>query len=349
MTCAPVIAAQYALPSDGVTRECMMHRRKFLHLVAGASALSVLPATSGVAAAEAYPTRPVHLLVGFAPGGFTDITARLIGPWLSARLGQQFLVENRPGASSNIAAAAVAHAAPDGYTLLELADTNAHNVTLYDKLNFDFLRDITPVASIDRAPFVMVVGPSSPANTVAGFIAHAKAHPGKINMASSGAGASSGLFGELFKTMTGIEMVAVQYRGIGLALPDLMSGRIDVMFIPVASAVGQVGDGKLRPLGVTSSTRVGVLPDVPAIGETVPGYEAVSWTGIGAPARTPPEIIALLNQHVNAALADAAFTAQFAKLGLQPFASTPAEFGKVIAEHTEKWGKIIRAAGIKAE
>jgi tripartite-type tricarboxylate transporter receptor subunit TctC len=326
-----------------------LHRRKFFHLAAGAAALSALPATSRLAAAEAYPTRPVHLLVGFAPGGFTDITARLIGPWLSNRLGQQFVIENRPGASSNIAAAAVAHAAADGYTLLELADTNAHNVTLYDKLNFDFLRDITPVASIDRAPFVMVVGPSSPAKTVAEFIAYAKAHPGKINMASSGAGASSGLFGELFRTMTGIDMVAVQYRGIGLALPDLMSGRVDVIFIPVASAVGQVGAGKLRPLGVTSSTRVSVLPDVPAIGETVPGYEAVSWTGIGAPTGTPADVIALLNQHVNAALADTAFTSQLTKLGLEPFASAPAEFGKFIAAHTEKWGKIIRAAGIKAE
>ena len=327
----------------------MLHRRNLLHLAAAAAASSALPASSRRAAAEAWPTRPVRLLVGFAPGGFTDITARLIAPWLSQRLGQQFLVENRPGASSNIAAAAVAHAAPDGYTLLELADTNAHNVTLYDKLNFDFLRDIAPVASIDRAPFVMVVGPSSPAKTVAGFIAHAKAHPGKINLASSGAGASSGLFGELFRTMTGIDMVAVQYRGIGLALPDLISGRVDVMFIPVASAVGEVGAGKLRPLGVTSATRVSVLPDVPTIGETVPGYEAVSWTGIGAPTGTPPEIVALLNQHVNAALADATFKAKLAELGLQPFAGTPAEFGKVITEHTEKWGKIIRAAGIKAE
>jgi tripartite-type tricarboxylate transporter receptor subunit TctC len=222
-------------------------------------------------------------------------------------------------------------------------------VTLYNNLNFDFLHDITPVASIDRAPFVMVVGPASPARTVAEFIAYAKRHAGKVNMASSGPGSSSGLFGELFRTMTGIDMVAVQYRGIGLALPDLMSGRIDVIFIPVASAVGQVGAGKLRPLGVTSPKRVSVLPDVPAIGETVAGYEAVSWTGIGAPTGTPPEIIALLNSHVNAALADAAFRAKLAKLGLEPFAGTPAQFGKVIAEHTEKWGKIIRAAGIKAE
>jgi tripartite-type tricarboxylate transporter receptor subunit TctC len=326
-----------------------LQRRKFLQLAASAAAFSALQATSRVAAAASYPTRPVRLLVGFAPGGFTDITARLIAPWLSNRLGEQFLVENRPGASSNIAASAVAHAAPDGYTLLEIADSNAHNVAIYDKLNFDFLRDIVPVASIDRAPFVMVVGPSSPAKTVGEFVASAKANPGKINMASSGPGSSSGLFGELFRTMTGIDMVAVQYRGIGVALPDLMSGRVDVVFIPVASAVGQIGAGKLRPLGVTSRTRVSVLPDVPTIGETVPGYEATSWTGIGAPAGTPPEIVALLNAHVNAALADATFTAQLAKLGLEPFAGTPAEFAKVIAEHTEKWGKIIRAAGIKAE
>ena len=327
----------------------MMHRRGFLQVAASATAFSALPAIARPAMAQAYPTRPVRLLVGFAPGGFTDITARLIAPWLSERLGQQFLVENRPGASSNIAAAAVAHATPDGHTLLEIADSNAHNVAIYANLNFDFLRDITPVASIDRAPFVMVVGPSSPARTVGEFIAYAKARPGKINMASSGPGSSSGLFGELFRTMAGIDMVAVQYRGIGVALPDLISGRVDVIFIPVASAVGQIGAGKLRPLGVTSRARVGVLPDVPAIGETVAGYEATSWTGIGAPTGTPPEIVALLNRHVNAALADAAFKARLAKLGLEPFAGTPAEFAKVIAEHTERWGKIIRAAGIKAE
>ncbi len=326
-----------------------MHRRGFLHVAAGATAFSALPVLSRPAMAQAYPTRPVRLLVGFAPGGFTDITARLIAPWLSERLGQQFLVENRPGASSNIAAAAVAHATPDGYTLLEIADSNAHNVAIYANLNFDFLRDIAPIASIDRAPFVMVVGPSSPARTVSEFIAYAKARPGKINMASSGPGSSSGLFGELFRTMAGIDMVAVQYRGIGVALPDLISGRVDVIFIPVASAVGQIGAGKLRPLGVTSRARVGVLPDVPAIGETVAGYEATSWTGIGAPTGTPPEIVALLNRHVNAALADATFKAKLAKLGLEPFAGTAAEFAKIIAEHTERWGKIIRAAGIKAE
>jgi len=326
-----------------------MRRREFITLIGGTAAAAALPAISHVARAQTYPTRPVHLIVGFAPGGFTDITARLIGPWLSERLGQQFVVENRPGGSSNIATAAVARAAPDGYTLLEVGDPNAYNATLYDKLSFNFIRDIRPVASIDRAPFVMVVNPSSPAKTVAEFIAYAKANAGKINMGSSGPGSSSQLFGELFKAMTGIDMVEVQYRGVGVALPDLLSARLDVTFLPVATAVGQISEGKLRPLGVTSSTRVGTLPDVPSIGEFVPGYEATGWTGIGAPANTPPEIVATLNQHVNAALGDTTFKAKLAKLGLEPFASTPAEFGQFIAEHTEKWGRVIRTAGIKAE
>lgn len=323
-----------------------LDRRRFLNLTAAALAL---PAASRVARAQAYPTRPVHLLVGWAPGGFSDITARLIGPWLSDRLGQQFLVENRPGASSNIATAAVARAAPNGYTLLQIGDSNAFSATLYDKLSFNFIRDITPAASIDRAPFAMVVNPSSPTKTVTEFIAYAKANAGKINMGTSGPGSPSQLYGELFKTMTGIDMLAVQYRGVGIALPDLLSGRLDVIFLPVATAMGQIGAGKLRPLGVTSSTRVGVLPDVPTISESVLGYTAAGWTGIGVPANTPPEIVAILNQHVNAALADAGFKAQLAKLSLQPFASTPAELAKFIADETERWGKVIRTAGIKAE
>jgi tripartite-type tricarboxylate transporter receptor subunit TctC len=321
-------------------------RRKFLHLTTGAA---VFPEILGTARADNYPSRPVHLLVGWAPGGFTDITARLIGPWLSERLGQQFVVENRPGASSNLATAAVARAAADGYTLLMINDAHATNVALYDKLNFDFVRDITPVATIDHAPFVMVVNPSSPAKTVAEFIAYGKANPGKINMGASGVGGGAQLYGELFKTMTGIEMAAVQYRGVGLAFPDLLTGRLDVIFSPVATAVGQIGAGNLRALGLTSRTRVAVLPDVPAIGETVPGYEAAGWSGIGAPSHTPPEIVATLHQHVNAALADTAFKAKLAELGLEPFVSTPAELGKFIAVETEKWGKVIRAAGIKAE
>jgi tripartite-type tricarboxylate transporter receptor subunit TctC len=321
-----------------------MQRREFITLICGAA---IIPAVSR--AAEPYPTRPVQLIVGWAPSGFSDITARLIAPWLSERLGQQFVVENRPGASNNIATAAVVRAAPDGYTLLQVGDSNAFNATLYNKLSFNFIRDITPVASIDRAPFVMAVNPSSSTNTVAEFIAYAKANAGKINMGSSGPGSPSQLFGELFKTMAGIDMVAVQYRGVGVALPDLLSGRLDLIFLPVATAIGQISEGKLRPIGVTSSTRVGILPDVPTIGEFVPGYEATAWTGIGTPANTPPEIVATLNQHVNAALADATFKAKLAKLGLEPFASTPAEFGQFIVEHTEKWGKVIRTAGIKAE
>ena len=324
-----------------------MMRREFITLLGGATAFSALSANSRLVRAQAYPIQPVHLLVGFAPGGFTDITARLIGPWLSDRLGQQFMVENRPGASSNIATAAVVRAAPDGYTLLEVADANAFNATLYDKLSFNFIHDIVPVASIDRAPFVIAVNPSLPANTVAEFIAYAKAK--KINMGASGPGSSSQLYGELFKTMTGIEMTAVQYRGVGSALPDLMSGRLDVIFLPVATAVGQINAAQVRALGVTSSKRVAVLPDVPAIGDSVAGYEAVGWTGIGTPAKTPDDIVTILNRHANAALADATFKARLAEVGLEPFASTPSEFASFIAEQTEKWGKIIRAAGIKAE
>jgi tripartite-type tricarboxylate transporter receptor subunit TctC len=297
--------------------------------------------------------RPWHhassVAVRVNTAGEDRITARLIGTWLSERLGQQFVIENRPGASSNIATSAVVRAAPDGYTLLEVADPNSFNATLYDKLSFDFIRDITPVAGIVHAPFVMVVNPSSPAKTVGEFIAYAKANPGKINMGASGPGSNSHLYGELLKSMTGIDMVAAQYRGVAQALPDLLSGRLDVIFLPIATAVGQISEGKLRPLGVTSSARVGTLPDVPTIGETVAGYEATGWTGIGAPAKTPPEIAATLNQHVNAALADATFKANLAELGLEPFAGMPAEFGRFIAEHTEKWGKVIRTAGIKAE
>jgi tripartite-type tricarboxylate transporter receptor subunit TctC len=291
----------------------------------------------------------VHLIAGFPPGGFIDTTARLIGPWLSERLGQPFVVENRPGASSNIATEAVVRAPPDGYTLLEVADPNAYNATLYDKLNFDFLRDIAPVASIDRVSFVMVVNPSLPVKTVLEFIAYAKANPGKINMASSGPGSGSQLFGELFKVMAGVDLATVNYRGVGPALPDVMSGRVEVIFVPISSAIGFIRSGKLRPLGVTTTARLVVLPEVSAIGEFVRGYGATGWTGIGAPANTPPEIIAILNKQINAALADPSFKARLVDLGLEPFASSPAEFGKFIAEETEKWGKVIRTANIKPE
>jgi tripartite-type tricarboxylate transporter receptor subunit TctC len=321
-------------------------RRRFLHLAAGAAAL---PAVSRIARAQTYPTRPVHLVVGYPPGGVTDITARLIAPWLSERLGQQFVVENRPGAGSNIATEAVARALPDGYTLLLISSSNAANVTLYDKLNFDFLRDIVPVASIGRDAFVMVVNPSFPAKTVPEFVAYAKANPGKINMATSGSGSGSDLFGELFKAMAGIDLFTVHYRGVGPALPDLMAGRVQVIFLPVATAIGSLKAGTLRPLGVTSTTRREVLPDVPAIGDFVPGYEATNWEGIGAPADTPPQIIAILNKQVNAALADPAFKARLVDLGGEPFTSSPGEFGKFIAAYTEQWSKVIRAANIKPD
>jgi tripartite-type tricarboxylate transporter receptor subunit TctC len=322
----------------------ILSRRRFLHVTAAAVAL---PTGSRIARAESYPLRPVRILVGYAPGGVTDITARLIGPWLSERLGQQFVTENRPGASGNIAAEAVARASPDGYTLLLVASNNAANATLYEKLNF--IRDIVPVASICRDSFVMVVNPALAAKTLPEFIAYAKANRGKLNMGASGAGSGSQLFGELFKAMAGVDFAAVNYRGIGVALPDLMAGRLEVMFIPVATAIGYVRAGTLRALGVTATARVDVLPDVPAIAEFLPGYEATNFTGIGAPAHTPPEIIAVLNSHVNAALADPTFKARVRDLGMQPFASSAAEFGKFIADETEKWGKVIRAAGIKAE
>jgi tripartite-type tricarboxylate transporter receptor subunit TctC len=323
-----------------------LSRRRFLPLTAAAVAL---PAVARIVRAESYPSRPVRILVGYAPGGVTNITARLIGPWLSQRLGQQFPVENRPGASGNIAAEMVARAAPDGYTLLLVAANNAANMTIYEKLPFNFIRDIAPVASISRDCFVMVVNPSFPAKTVAEFITYAKANRGKLNLGASGLGSGSQLYGELFKAMTGVDFAAVNYRGVGAALPDLMAGRLEVMFIPVATAIGYVKAGTLRALGVTATERVDVLPDVPPIAESVPGYEATSFTGLGAPAGTPAEIIATLNGQVNAALADPTFKTRIADLGMQPFANSPAEFGKFIAGYTEKWAKVIHAAGIKAE
>jgi tripartite-type tricarboxylate transporter receptor subunit TctC len=321
-------------------------RRKFLHLAAGAAAL---PAITRVASAQSYPVRPVHLLAGFPPGGIVDLIARLIGQWLSERLGQQFVIENRPGAGSNIATELVARAKPDGYTLLLVSSVNAWNTAIYDNLNFNFVRDIAPAASIIRTPAVMEVNPSVPAKTVPEFIAYAKANPGKIDMGTGGPGSGQHVYGELFKVMAGVDLITVHYRGAGPALPDLMSGRIQVMFDPVASSIAYIRAGKLRPLGVTTATRIDVLPDVPAIGDFVPGYEASGWDGIGAPANTPPEIISILNKEVNAALADATFRARLADLGADPFANSPAEFAKFIGEYIEKWGKVIRAANIKAE
>jgi tripartite-type tricarboxylate transporter receptor subunit TctC len=321
-------------------------RRKFLHLAAGAAAFAAI---ARVASAQSYPVRPVHLLAGFPPGGIVDLIARLIGQWLSERLGQQFVIENRPGAGSNIATELVARARPDGYTLLLVSSVNAWNTAIYDNLNFNFVRDIAPTASIIRTPAVMEVNPSVPAKTVPEFIAYAKANPGKIDMGTGGPGSGQHVYGELFKVMAGVDLITVHYRGAGPALPDLMSGRIQVMFDPVASSIAYIRAGKLRPLGVTTATRIDVLPDVPAIGDFVPGYEASGWDGIGAPVNTPPEIISILNKEVNAALADATFKARLADLGADPFANSPAEFGKFIAEYIEKWGKVIRAANIKAE
>jgi tripartite-type tricarboxylate transporter receptor subunit TctC len=321
-------------------------RRNFLQLGAGAAALSAKPK---IARAQIYPTRPVRIIAGFPPGGFIDTTARLIGQWLSERLGQQFFIENRPGAGGNIAAEAVVRAAPDGYTLLTVSDVNAYSATLYDNLKFNFIHDITPVASIGRVAFVMVVNPSFAAKTVPEFIANAKANPGKINMASLGPGSSSQLFGVLFKVMAGVDLVTVNYRGIGPALVDLLSGRVEVIFTSIASTIDLIRSGKLRPLGVTTTARMDVLPDVPTIGEFVPGYEATGWVGIGAPTNTPPEIIAILNKQVNAALADPTFKARLVDLGEEPFADSSADFGNFVAEYTETWAKVIRAANIKAE
>jgi tripartite-type tricarboxylate transporter receptor subunit TctC len=318
-------------------------------------ALSMMLAAVHAAAAQstaqsaAWPERPIHLIVPFPAGSSSDIVARIVAKGLSARLDQQLVVENRPGASGNLAAETVARASPDGYTLLLVAANNSYNMTLYQNLQFNFLRDIAPAASIGRDSFVMVVNPSFPAKTVAEFIAYAKANRGRLNMGSSGAGSGSQLYGELFKAMADVDFAAVNYRGVGAALPDLMAGRLEVMFIPVATAMGYVKAGTLRPLGVTAAERLDVLPDVPAIAESVPGYEATGWTGIGAPAHTPPDIIAVLNAQVNAALADPTFKTRVGDLGMQPFASSPAEFGKFIADYTNKWATVIRTAGIKAE
>src|SRR6516225_2886992 len=300
-------------------------RRKFLHLAASVTALS---AVSRIALAETYPTRLVRIIVPTATGSTADILVRLIGQWLSERLGQPFVVENRPGGGTNIGTEAVVRASADGYTLLWAASPNASNATLYDKLNFNFIRDIAPVAGITRVPFVMLVNPSFSAKTVPEFIAHAKANPGMINFASGGTGFASHLAGELLKVMTGVKMVHVPYRGQAPAMTDLLGGQVQVMFDPVVSSIGYIRAGKLRPLGVTTATRIDVLPDIPPIGDFVAGYERSGWDGIGAPAKTPPQIIDALNKEVNAALVDPKFYARLADLGGVTFASSPAGFGK---------------------
>ena len=321
-------------------------RRHFLKLAAGAAALPTVPRKSW---AVDYPTRPVRVVVGFPPGGFTDTTTRLISAWLSEKLGQQFVVENRPGATSNIATEFVARSAADGYTLLQIGDGNAYNATLYDNLNFDFVRDIAPVASMITAPFVLVVNPSFPAKTVPEFIAYAKANPGKINVGSLGPGSPSQLIGVLFRSMAGLDLVTVNYRGIGPALTDLMAGRIEVVFTSLASVIGYIKSDKLRALGVTTAKRAEIFPDVPALGEYVKGYEAAGWVGLAAPAKTPPEIITVLNTQVNAALADPALKARLADLALDPIVSSQADFARYVVDFTEKWRKVIRANNIKPE
>ncbi len=321
-------------------------RRTFLHLTAGAAALSAAPRH---AAAQAFPARPVHVLVGVAAGGPNDTVARLIGQWLSDRLGQQFVIENHTGAGGNIATETVVHSPPDGYTLLLETSSNAVNVTLYDKSSFNFIRDIAPVASIMRVPNVMVVNPAVPAKTVSEFITYAKANPGKINMATAGIGTTPQMSGELFKQMAGVDLVPVAYRGGAPALVDLIAGQVQVMFEPTISTVPYVRAGKLRALAGTGATRSDLLPDVPTVGETVKGYEVSQWYGIGAPRDTPAETIARLHDAINAALADPKLVARLAELGGTPIPMSGSEFAKLIADETEKWAKVIHTANIKAD
>jgi tripartite-type tricarboxylate transporter receptor subunit TctC len=321
-------------------------RRNFLHLAAGAASL---PAVSRIASAQAYPTRPVRIIVASGPGGAPDIVARLMGPWLSERLGQQFVVDNRPGGGSNIGTEVVVRAPADGYTLLMVGTPGAINATLYDKLNFVFLRDIAPVAGIIRFPLVMAVHPSVPAKKVPEFVAYAKANPGKISMGSPGVGTSPHVAGELFKMMAGVDMVHVPYRGGAAVLSDLLGGQVQVLFGTTSLTVEQIRTAKLRALAVTTATRSEVLPDVPTVGEFVPGYEASGWYGIGAPKGTPVEIIDMLNKEINAALGDPKMKARLADLGGTPLLGSPADFGKLIADETEKWATVVKFAGVKAD
>jgi tripartite-type tricarboxylate transporter receptor subunit TctC len=319
-------------------------RRTFLHLAAGAA---VLPMSSRFAWAEAYPSRPVRLIAGFPPGGVVDVFARLIGQWLSDRLGQPIIIENRAGAGGNLATEAVVKAPPDGYTLLMIGSNNAWNVTLYDNLSFNFIRDIAPVASIYRGPAVLVVHPSFPAKSVPELIAYAKANPGKLNMASGGVGSTQHVYGELFKMMTGVDMLHVPYRGGGPALTDLLAGQVPVMFDTLATSIEHIRAGKLRALAVTSAARSEVLPDVPTVGDFVPGYEGTGWQGVGAPRNTPTEIIDKLNREINAGLADPRMKARIADFGYTVFASSPADFRTFIAAYTDKWAKVIKFSGAK--
>jgi tripartite-type tricarboxylate transporter receptor subunit TctC len=319
-------------------------RRQFLQVAAGAVALPAVPRT---ARAQAYPTRPPHMIVGYPAGNAPDIMARLAGQWLSERLGQQFVIENRPGFGGNVGTEAVVRATADGYTLLMAVSTNAVNATLYPNLSFNFLRDIAPVASVANAPFLVVATPSLPAKTIPEFIAYAKANPGKVNMASGGNGTSPHIFGELFKIMTGVDLVHVPYRGA--YMPDLLAGQVQVVFGPIAQSVELIRSGKLRAPAVTTAKRQAALPDVPTVGESVPGYEAIGWYGLGVPRSTPGETVDKLNVAMNGALADPKSKARLTELGVEPRPMTPAEFGKFLADETDKWAKVIRHAGIKPD
>ncbi len=321
-------------------------RRRFLQAVAGTA---TLPAMSPIAWAQTYPSRPARIIVGYAAGGGVDISARLVGQWLSERLGQQFVIENRPGAGTNIATETVVRAAPDGYTLLLVNAANAINATLYEKLNHNFLRDITPVASMIRVALVVVINPSLPANTIPEFIAYAKANPGRINMASGGSGGPDHASGELFQIETAVRMTHVPYRGLAPALSDLIGGQVQVIFSTVPAAIEYIKAGRLRALAVTTATRSELLSDLPTVGDFVPGFEASQWYGIGAPKSTPAEIVDRLNAEINAALADPKLKARIADLGGEVLAGSPTDFGKLIAADTDKWAKVIRAANIKAD
>src|ERR1700681_704397 len=319
-------------------------RREFLRFAVSGAALA---SSSRIGAGEIYPARPVHIIVGFPPGAASDINARLIGDWLSGRLGQQFIVDNRPGAGSNVGTEAAPHAPSDGYTLLLVTPPNAINASLYDNLNFNFLRDIAPVASIMRTPMVMEVSSALPIKTVAEFIAFAKANPGKLNFASSGNGTGSHVAAELFKFMTGVDIVHVPYRGPAQALTDLISGRVQVMFDVLTSSIGHIRAGEVRAIAVTTAARSAALPDVPTVADTVPGYESSGWGGVGTPATTPADIIATLNGAIGAGLADAKVQASLADLGASPTPMTAAAFGKFLADETEKWAKVVKFANIK--
>jgi tripartite-type tricarboxylate transporter receptor subunit TctC len=324
-----------------------LSRRHFLHLAASGA---VLPAIPRIARAQTYPTRPVRVIVGFPAGGIADVFARLMGQWLSERLGQPFVVENRPGAGGNVGTEAAVRAAPDGHTLLLIGASNSISASLYDQLNFNFIRDIAPVASLYRnGPAVVLVNPLFPAKTLPEFIAYARANPGKINMASLGTGSPPHLYGELFKSMAGVDLLHVPYRGQPQVLTDLLGGQVQVIFDPLANSIEHIRAGRLRALAVTTAARLDALPDIPTVGEFVPGYEATGWLGIGAPKNTPREIVERLNKEINAGLADAKMRARFAEFGYTPLASSPAELMKIIADDTEKWAKVIRGANIKPE